>query len=93
MSHDERAACACDNWICPHNEEKIKHLPGVVKGIALLKQRVEDMRQYWQEAEKERDEARAEVVRIAADRLKAVGEANELRAELADAMAKVGRGR
>lgn len=44
--------CACDNWICPHNEEKIKHLPGVVKGIAFLKERVEQMRQYWQDAEK-----------------------------------------
>ena len=44
-------ACACDNWICPHNEEKIKHLPGVVKGVSWLKGRVEEMRKYWMEAE------------------------------------------
>ena len=44
-------ACACDNWICPHNEEKIKHLPGVVKGVAWLKGRVEEMRKYWMESE------------------------------------------
>lgn len=44
-------ACACDNWICPHNEEKIAHLPGVVKGVAWLKGRVEDMRALWMESE------------------------------------------
>ena len=48
---DMQEACACDNWICPHNEEKIKHLPGVVKGVAWLKGRVEEMQQYWQESE------------------------------------------
>ena len=49
--NDMQEACACDNWICPHNEEKIAHLPGVVKGVAWLKGRVEEMRKYWQESE------------------------------------------